>query len=402
MSRAAILQRTLLAASIFAILPRLLPAQEHAAEGATLASPSPSLSVPRAESEWLLRADFPGRKNWGRVEKGAVLEGRLSLPLYVGERVAAPVDSTIHVTVSSVEKIREDLGFWRKTGRAMIRAFNPLETSHPTEYRVELRSADLQLPTGEVLPLDGHVLRASSAVMVEANAKSLQAAGAAREKHKALVTLLMGLPHGVSLSVPAEPNPASVIAAGEQPAARAYLLTALRGSLNHQGDAFRAQLAEPARVAGRVFAPGSVVEGTVVRSVAPRMLSRAGRLYLRADRIVPADGEVLRVDGSLSGAEADAQARFALDDEGTLHGRKPGIVNGLVDLGYSYFLGKIADDISETPIRAIGASMSDAAVANAARYVGLGTSVAFLITRHGRDVYLPKYALVEIDFGRAK
>jgi hypothetical protein len=169
-----------------------------------------------------------------------------------------------------------------------------------------------------------------------------------------------------------------------------------------QDDAFRAQLAEPARVAGRVFAPGSVVEGTVVRSVAPRMLNRAGRLYLRADRIVPADGEALRVDGSLGGAEADAQARFALDEEGTLYGRKPGIVNGLVDLGDSYFLGKIADDISETPIRAIGASMSDAAVANAARYVGVGTSVAFLITRHRRDAYLPKSALMEIDFGRAK
>jgi hypothetical protein len=402
MSRTAILRRTLLAAGIFAILPRGLPAQEQAAEGATSANPSPGLSVLHAESEWLLRADFPGRKNWGRVEKGAVLEGRLSLPLYVGERVAAPVDSTIHVTVNSVEKIREDLGFWRRTGRVVIRAFNPLETSHPTEYRVELSSADLLLPTGEVLPLDAHVLRASSAVMVEANAKTPEGAGAAREKGKALGTLLIGLPHGVSLSVPAEPSSASVVAAEEQHAARAYLLTALRGSLNHQGDPFRAQLAEPARLAGRVFAPGSVVEGTVVRSVAPRMLSRAGRLYLRADRIVPADGEALRVDGSLSGAEADAQARFALDEEGTLHGRKPGIVNGLVDLGYSYFLGKIADDIAETPIRAIGASMSDAAVANAARYVGLGTSVAFLITRHGRDVYLPKYALIEIDFGRAK
>lgn len=69
-------------------------------------------------------------------------------------------------------------------------------------------------------------------------------------------------------------------------------------------------------------------------------------------------------------------------------------------MGYSYFLGKISDDISETPIRAIGASMSDAAVASAARYVGLGTSLAFLITRHGRDVYLPKYALIEIELGR--
>jgi hypothetical protein len=191
-----------------------------------------------------------------------------------------------------------------------------------------------------------------------------------------------------------------LIAAGKHHAARAYLLTALRASQNHAGDTFQAQLAEPVRVAGRVFAPRTVVEGTVVRSVAPRMLSRAGRLYLRVDRIVPPEGEPLRVGGSLSAAEADAQARFAVDEEGTLHGRKPGMINGLVDLGYAYFLGKISDDISETPIRAIGASVSDAAVANAARYVGLGAAATFLIIRHGRDVYLPKYSLIEIDFGR--
>jgi hypothetical protein len=182
--------------------------------------------------------------------------------------------------------------------------------------------------------------------------------------------------------------------------ARAYLLTALRASLNREGDTFRAQLAEPMRAAGRVFWSGSLVEGTVVRSVAPRMLSRAGSLYLRVERIVPPEREALRVGGSLSAAEADTQARFALDEEGRLHGRKPGMLNGLVDLGYAYALGKVSDDISEAPVRAIGASMSDAAVANAARYVGLGTSLAFLLTRHGRDVYLPKYALIEIDLGR--
>jgi hypothetical protein len=44
--------------------------------------------------------------------------------------------------------------------------------------------------------------------------------------------------------------------------------------------------------------------------------------------------------------------------------------------------------------------MSDAAVANAARYFGLGASAAFLVTRHGRDVYLPRCSEIEIDFGR--
>jgi hypothetical protein len=401
MSRIACFRKTLLAVGVLAILPSVIAAQERTGEEARLADPAAGVSILHVESESLLRADFPGRKNWRHVEKAEVLEGRLSLPLYAGEHIAAPAGSTIRVTVSSVEKIREDLGFWRKTGRAIVRAFNPLETSHPTEYRVELSAEDLLLPTGETVSLDARVLRASSGVMVQAKVKSLHAASAAREKSKASGTLLMVLRREALLSVPTEPSLAPLTAAGEQHAARAYLLTALRASRSHEGDNFRAQLAEPVRVGGRVFAPGSVVEGTIIRSVAPRMLSRAGRLYLRVDRIVPPDGAPLRVGGSISAAEADAQARFALDEEGTLHGRKPGMINGLVDLGYAYFLGKISDDISETPIRAIGASMGDAAVANAARYVGLGTSLAFLITRRGRDVYLPKYALIEIDFGRA-
>src|SRR5436309_3173870 len=401
MGRSAFFRRAIFAASMFAILPGALRAQESAIEEAGLACPSQSVSALCVESESLLRVDFPGRQNWRNVETGAVLEGRLSLPLYAGEQSVAPAGSAIRVTVNSAEKIRGNLGFWRKTGRAMVRAFNPLETSRPAEYRVELSATELLLPTGEALPLDARVLRASSGVMVKPKAKSLQAAGAKGESRKASGTLLMALRREALLSAPAKPHATLVVAAGEQRMARAYLLTEMRASLNHEGDKFQAQLAEPVRIAGRVLAPGSTVEGTVVRSVAPRMLSRAGRLYLRVDRIVPAEGEPLRVTGSLSTAEADAQAAFALDEEGTLNGRKPGIVNGLVDLGYSYFLGKISDDISETPIRAIGATMSDAAVANAARYVGLGTSLAFLLTRPGRDVYLPKYALIEVELGRA-
>ena len=98
--------------------------------------------------------------------------------------------------------------------------------------------------------------------------------------------------------------------------------------------------------------------------------------------------------------EAEAGAKYAVDEEGGLRGLRPGVANALVDLGIAYAVGKLSDDLAETPIRAIGTALSDAAVANAARYFGLGASAAFLITRHGRDVYLPRYSEMEIDFGR--
>ena len=128
MGRSAFFRRAIFAASMFAILPGALRAQESAIEEAGLACPSQSVSALFVESESLLRVDFPGRKNWRNVETGAVLEGRLSLPLYAGEQSVAPAGSAIRVTVNSAEKIRGNLGFWRKTGRAMVRAFNPLET----------------------------------------------------------------------------------------------------------------------------------------------------------------------------------------------------------------------------------------------------------------------------------
>ena len=239
MDRSAFFRKAIFAAGMFAILPCVLLAQEHSAEEARSGEPGPGVSVLHVESESLLRVDFPGRKSWGHVEKGAVLEGRLSLPLYAGEHIAAPADSKIRVTVKSIEKIREDLGFWRRSGRTIVRAFNPLETSRLTEYHLELSAADLLLATGEVLPLDACVLRASSGVTVQPKAKSLQAPGAARVKSKASGTLLMALRQETTVPVPAQPIVASMTASGEQPMARAYLLTALHASRNHQGDTFR-------------------------------------------------------------------------------------------------------------------------------------------------------------------
>src|SRR5258708_21631100 len=115
MDRSRLFQKALLAAGMLAILPCGLTAQDPAIHEAGLACPTPDVSALCVKSESLLRVDFPGHKSWGRVKKGAVLEGRLSLPLYAGEHIAAPVESKIRVTVNSTEKIRESLGFWRKT-----------------------------------------------------------------------------------------------------------------------------------------------------------------------------------------------------------------------------------------------------------------------------------------------
>ncbi len=143
-------------------------------------------------------------------------------------------------------------------------------------------------------------------------------------------------------------------------------------------------------------AKNSTVEGRLLLPV----FAGAGSLYLRIERITSPEGSSLAIAGTLSGVEVEAHAHWALDEEGMLRGLRPGVKNAIVDLSIAYAIGKVTDDIAETPIRAIVATMSDAAVANAARYFGLGASAVFLVTRHGRDVNLPRYAHIQIDFGR--
>jgi hypothetical protein len=106
MSRASCLRKTILVACTLAILPCVLGAQEHTAEEKAPVAATPAVPAAHVESESLLRAAFPGHKNWGRVEKGSKLEGRLSLPLYAGEEMVAPADSMVRITVNSAEKIR--------------------------------------------------------------------------------------------------------------------------------------------------------------------------------------------------------------------------------------------------------------------------------------------------------
>ena len=404
-----ILIRAVLFVAAFVAVCEPAFSQDQAATAAeTSAESAAKGSVRSVASGALIRVALKERVNWAHVPKASVLEGELSLPLYAGERVLLPEGTAMRVIINSSEKVRAHAGFWRRTGQAIVRAFNPLEKSEAPQYQVTLKSAEIQLLSGEWAPLKASVVRAGSALIVGAQnkrrASGMDEVQTLKQTHRGkwksgqilLLQSTSQIPIPVTQDVVAPPTDTSPASA----TARAYLLSGLSASESRKGDKFQAQLAEPVRLGDQVFGPGSVVEGTIVRSKAPRMLSRAGELHLRISTITAQNGEVLSVSGALSQAEADAEMRFILDEEGTLRGRKPGIKNGLADLGISYAVGKVSDDIAETPIRALGASMSDAAVANAARYVGLAGSLAFLVTRHGRDVRLPKYAEIEIDFGR--
>lgn len=351
----------------------------------------------------LAQIEFDGRVNWRHQPRNSTLAGRLRLPLYSGERIAVRGGVRVKVNVESVCKVSDGAGKWRRFGRAVVRAFNPLEKSRISEYDVQLSAAWVESPRGE-LPISAKPLRAGRSVSVEQKRnrdtafRNLAASAARGPAAKDVMLLALS----EDMSWPVEPGdhglrkPADTVGS----TVHAYLLTPLAASRNRPSDTFRATTAEPVRLGDILFESGSLIEGYLSRVSPPKIFSRAGSMYLRIDRISSPQGTTLAIPGTLAEIEADSRLRPALDQEGILHGRKPGAMNAVADLGIAYAVGKVTDDLAETPIRAVGAAMSDAAVANAARYFGLGASVVLLVTRHGRDVFIPQYAELSISLGR--
>jgi hypothetical protein len=389
--------------SVWVALSLLIAAAGLCQDTRNVPASAQQLAEVRIEQGTLLQIELAQRTNWKHLARNSVVEGRLMLPVFAGTEVAIPERTKVSLTIKSVKRVGNDARTWKKAGSAVVRAFNPLEKGRPSEYEIRVSKTEVDSLQGRLL-VATTALRAGNGAMIHPKVKSgevqsLQSASAKASGSKGRQTVVLRLDEDVQWPAPAV---GMIGTANESPTriARAFLLTQLSASHSRKDDAFQARLAESVRLGDKLFGQGSLVEGKVSRSTGPRMLSRAGSLYLRIDRITSPQGCSMEVAGALGGVESEAGAKYSLDEEGGLHGLKPGVKNALVDLGIAYAVGKVTDDLAETPIRAVGAAMSDAAVANAARYFGLGASAVFLVTRHGRDVYLPRYSEMEIDFGR--
>jgi hypothetical protein len=71
-----------------------------------------------------------------------------------------------------------------------------------------------------------------------------------------------------------------------------------------------------------------------------------------------------------------------------------------MNLGVSGGISSVVDDGTQLLLEAIVSSATDASTAGAARIAGVWVSGLFMLTRHGRDVVLPKFTEMEIVFDR--
>lgn len=366
----------------------------------------------RAGAGLYVKVQLVGRVKVSALKPGDVLEGKLARDVYSGDRELFPAGSQVRLTVDKLERRRRlpnDHWPWQ------IKLFTPRHESYPI-----FQSALVFLPEGKEVPLRVSLVSISKKIEVHARAKSKRSAQSGEDSAPAqevstgssptsaapIVTLEAALVEedesATGREKRATPDPSAgslTLPTGTQ--AKIILLDAVSASKSHPGDSFQARVVEPVRKGSKVVLPaGSILEGKVVKSTPPRRLSRAGSLYLRFTGLTLPGGGGGRIVASLNGAELDQGSRTKMDSEGGMKGDHPGKAWMLINIGVTGGIAKVVDDGSQLLVEALVSAATDASTAGQARIVATCVSGIFLITRHGRDVILPKFTEMDVMFDR--
>lgn len=209
------------------------------------------------------------------------------------------------------------------------------------------------------------------------------------------MTLLASTNNSVN---PTQPESVTIPSGTE---AKVILLRDISASKNHASDSFQSRLVEPVFLESRVLLPeGTIFDGTILKSQAPRTLSRSGSILLSFTNMTIPGGIGTSIAASVAGAQMNQRSRTVIDPEGQMHGDRPGKAWMLVNIGTTGGIAKIADDGTQLIMEALVSTATDASTAGTARIVSTCVSAIFLVKRHGRDVVLPKYTQMKIVFDR--
>jgi hypothetical protein len=390
----------------------ILPVALHGQNATPFAAAADSFLYMKVQLE-------PGIK-LASLKPGDLVEGKLIRSVYWRDKELLPARSHVRLVVNRLEQRRRapnDHWPWA------INVFAPRHEKYPT-----FRSAQVLLPDGRRMDLQVSLLSITEEVEVRAGSlkKSTKASAgsaktpdatvrAASSAHKSASTT-KGRHPGFTANLQAFVNTADFAAesgsqasltsgetmtvpAGTQ--AKVILMDAVSASGSHAGDTFRARLIEPISVSSTFALPaGSVLEGSVAKAQKPRMMSRSGSLLLSFASLSNPDGTAKRIDASVEGVSLDRRSHTRVGPEGEMQGDRPGAAWTLVNLGVTGGLAKVADDGTQLILEAILSTATDVSTAGTSRIVSACVSGVFMLTRHGRDVVLPKFTEMDITFSR--
>jgi type IV secretion system protein VirB10 len=330
------------------------------------------------------------------LKPGDVVEGKLSRDVYSGDRQLFASGSRVRLTVDKLERRRRvpnDHWPW------VVNLFTPRHENYPS-----FRSASVLMPDGREIALEVSLISIGNEKSVQAPATEAAKPGA-KQKAQPTATLEARLATNELLATAAggeltalQSGPAT-LAAGTK--AKIILLGGVSAGKSRPGDSFQARVVEPVRLDSRILLPeGTLLAGKVVKSTPPRMLSRAGSLLLAFTDVTLPGATGIPASASVTAVELDQRSHTLIDPEGKLRGDRPGKAWMLIHIGVTAGIAKVVDDGTQLVVEAIVETATDASTAGSARIVAICASGLFMLTRHGRDVALPRFTEMNIMFDR--
>jgi hypothetical protein len=400
----ATLVATLLAASV------ICPAADQAEVAQSAMSATESLYIKVRLSEPL---------KLSKLKPGDTVESKLARDVYSSDRKLFTAGSRIRLAVDRMEerrRIPNDHWPW------VVKAFSPRHQKYPvfnaatvseasgeSELKVSLVSISRRREVRVQPKRNGGQQAAGDAVAVELGppeaAKGVRDTVAPTMVLEAWPTEKPGnvgssptRSEGESLSVP---DLSSLKTLPSGTACKILLLDNVSASKSTAGDVIHARLLEPVLLNSSVVLPaGTLFEGRVARKTPPKWGSRAGSLSLTFTGLTLPGGNLVPIAASLKGAELDRKSHTKIDAEGHLHGERPGTAWMAINIGVTAGLAKEADDTTQLIIEAIVSTATDASTAGVARIVSTCVSGVFMVSRHGRDVVLPRFTEMNIALDR--
>jgi hypothetical protein len=384
------------------------PGISHAADEAPAA-------IPSASSGLYLKVQLDHPVKLSKLKAGDIVEGRLARNVYSADRELYPAQSAVRLTVDRMEsrhRDRDDRWPW------VVNVFRPRHEKYPA-----FKTAAISMPDGESA-LQVSLLSVSRRREVHAQAKQKKSGKHAAEAGEIEAGRSGGLYGSKNMAAPimvleastenggssSEAGKATVSSGIDQlalenlPAGMGFkilLMGEVSASKSRPGDTIQARLLEPVFLKSRLALPaGSLFEGKVIKQTPPRWGSRAGSLSLTFTGVTVPGGNFVPMAASLTAAELDRSSHTKIDAEGQLRGERPGKAWMAINIGVTAGLAKEVDDGTQLLVEALISTATDASTAGTARIVSSCISGIYMVTRHGRDVVLPRFTEMDIALDR--
>jgi hypothetical protein len=368
--------------------------------------PPSGSGVTPATAGLYVKVEFATEIKMSKLKSGDAIDGILARDVYSPDHKLFASGDRVHLTVDHLEK-RKRAATDHRPG--VVNLFTPRHENYPVFKTATVvdHDKDYALQVSVIASRHMREVQAQSRKTPQTEKEhGAVVTGKSNGKQKPPFSMVLEARETDASGTPqASSGPAAVLGSHETLPVRTRFKVVLLGdasaSKSKPGDTIQARLLEPVILNTEFALPaGSLLEGKVIKTRPPRMLSRAGALYLTFTSLTVPSGDRFRLAASLAGAELDQRSHTKMDAEGQLHGEHPGKAWMAINLGVTAGVAKVADDTLQLIIEVIVSTATDVSTAGVGRIAASCASGIYMATRKGRDVVLPRFTEMDVSLDR--